>query len=413
MEIIIWVIGMKKKYFWILSGVVVLIIFLHFGKNQAVLMPDFVGKSIAEVEIFCKKNKLELQIEEVYDAQVEKGTVIGQSIAANEKIDEDVLRVVVSKEQNLEEVYQEYKVNELGKVPIMMYHGIHNVEDTDYVGGNVDKDGYQRTASAFRKDLEFYYQNNYRMIRLEDYIEGNITTELGKSPIVLTFDDGLENNFKVTGIDEDGELIIDPNCAVGILEEFKSKYPDYGVTATFFVNLELFSQPEYEEQMLNWLVEHGYDIGNHTASHADLSNTSLEETIKEIGSLYQKLDSMIDNRYVQIVALPFGLPYQETHSNFTAILDGVYQAFSYHTISTLRVGWESELSPFHKNFPKTYLKRIRAYDNNGEDFDIEYNFHLLESNRYISDGDSSTIVVPKGNEDQINDSLDKQIIIYE
>ena len=38
--------------------------------------------------------------------------------------------------------------------------------DTSYIGGNIDKDGYQRTSEAFINDLEFYYQNNYRMIRM-------------------------------------------------------------------------------------------------------------------------------------------------------------------------------------------------------------------------------------------------------
>lgn len=76
------------------------------------------------------------------------------------------------------------------------------------------------------------------MIRLNDYINGIVDVELGKSPIVLTFDDGLENNIKVTGLDSDGNIIIDPNSAVGILEEFKKKYPDFNVTATFFVMVD-------------------------------------------------------------------------------------------------------------------------------------------------------------------------------
>ena len=29
---------------------------------------------------------------------------------------------------------------------------------TGTVGGNVDKDGYNRTPESFRKDLEFYYE---------------------------------------------------------------------------------------------------------------------------------------------------------------------------------------------------------------------------------------------------------------
>ena len=116
----------------------------------------------------------------------------------------------------------------------MMYHGIREKtsSSTGTVGGNVDKDGYNRTPEAFRKDLESYYEKGYRMIRLDDYINGKVDVEYGKSPIILTFDDGNEDN-------------INKNIAVGILEEFKKKHPDANVTATFFVNGGIFNQSEY------------------------------------------------------------------------------------------------------------------------------------------------------------------------
>ena len=57
------------------------------------------------------------------------------------------------------------------------------------------------------------------------------------------------------------------------------------------------------------------------------------------------------------------------------------------------------------------MKRCRAYDNNGKDFDIEMVFNNLKNNRYISDGNAKTIVTSKDNESKIND-IDKEIIIY-
>ena len=49
----------------------------------------------------------------------------------------------------------------------MMYHGIREKteDNVETIGGNVDKDGYNRTPKAFRKDLEFYYEKNYRKRR--------------------------------------------------------------------------------------------------------------------------------------------------------------------------------------------------------------------------------------------------------
>lgn len=312
------------------------------------------------------------------------------------------------------EEYQNYKVNETGNIPVMMYHGIENLKDSDtaYTGGNVDIDGYQRTAESFRKDLEFYYENDYRMIRLKDYIQGEIDVEGGKSPIVLTFDDGIENNILVTGTDETGEIIIDPNSAVGILESFKEKYPDFNVTATFFVNGGLFRQTEYNEKILKWLVNNGYDIGNHTYSHVDFTTTTSTETMEEVGIIYETLDSIIPGEYVNILALPFGSPYSFDHENIPYILNAEYNGKTYTTACTLQVGWEADYSPFNNAFNSQFIKRIRAYDNDGESFDIEMNFNILKSNRYISDGDENTIVVPESAQEILGDTYNKEVKIY-
>ena len=391
---------------------VFLIIFLIsklFGKKiEENIMLDLTNYSMEEIKEFAKDNKLNLTIEEKYNKK-EKGKVISQSILKDSVINEnDDLIIYISKGID----YKELKVNELGNVPIMMYHGIHNVTDNKYTGGNVDIDGYQRTSEAFRKDLEFYYKNGYRMIRLNDYVNGVIDVEAGLSPLILTFDDGLSNNIKVTGLDENGEIIIDPNSAVGILEEFKKKYPDFNVTATFFVNGGLFNQKEYNEKILNWLINNGYDIGNHTYNHVDFTSVNSEKSVKEVGSLYNLLDKYIPGKYVNIIALPFGSPYSKKHENFSYIMSGTYEGKTYNTIAALRVGWEAEYSPFNKSFDSSFLKRIRAYDNNGTDFDIEMNFKILENNRYISDGDKNTITIPKDKENKLKNNYTLEVVTY-
>lgn len=372
------------------------------------LMINLSNKTLEEAKNYCEENNLVLEIEEEHNS-IKKGLVISQSILENTEIksgDSIVLKISLGLD------YESLAVNELGNVPIMMYHGIHNVTDNKYTGGNVDKDGYQRTAEAFRKDLEFYYQSGYRMIRLNDYVNGIIDVEAGFSPIILTFDDGLANNIKVLGLDENGEIIIDPNSAVGILEEFKKKYSDFNVTATFFVNGGLFNQAEYNEKILNWLVDNGYDIGNHSYSHADFTAISQQKAVQEVGSIYNLLDKYIPGKYVKIMAMPFGSPYSKSHENFSVILKGNYNGNYYETISALRVGWEADYSPFSTNFDRTFLKRIRAYDNNGVEFDIEMNFKILENKRYISDGDKNTIVIPQDKQKNLNDIYDLEVITY-
>lgn len=381
---------------YIYTIIIILLLIIAIPKKENKFKFNIENMDLEEINYYCKSNNLKCNIIYEYN-KIKKDSIINQNIPNDTKITKkENINITVSK--GMQELYEKYQVNELGRIPVMMYHGIHNIsnDETKYIGGNIDINGYQRTVEAFKKDLEFYYNNDYRMIRLNDYINGIIDVEIGKSPIVLTFDDGLKNNFNVLGLDEKGELIIDPNCAIGILEEYKKKYKDFNVTATFFLNGQLFEQEKYNDKILKWLIENGYDIGNHTYNHVDFSKINKEQTIKEIDEMYKKLDSIIQNKYVNIVALPFGSPYKIEHENFEHILKT-------NTISTLRVGWESDYSPFTKEFNKTFIKRIRAYDNNGKEFDIEHNFKMLEKTRYISDGDKELIVFKKENKSLFND----------
>ena len=390
-------------------------VFLIFNKDKEIYMIDVVNKNIDNVYELLDEYKLDIEVSYEYDDNIEKDNVISQSISKDMVINMgDKLSLVVSRGKLDLDKLESDGINELGKVPIMMYHGIKDMKniDTNYIGGNVDKDGYTRTAEAFRNDLELYYENGYRMVSLSDYINGDIDVEYGCSPIVLTFDDGNANNIKVTELDENGNIIIDPNSAVGILEEYKKKYHDYNVTAIFFVTNALFNQPEYNDKILNWLVDNGYEVGNHTQGHNNFTQIDSDKTQEVVGYMYNKLEGIIGDKYSKIVALPFGSPYNKSHNNYKYIINGSYDGVEYETIAALRVGWEPEVSPFNKDFDKTFLKRCRAYDNNGVDFDIEMTLRILDKNRYISDGDSRTIVTSSDNGDIINNSLDKELILY-
>ena len=389
----------KIKNFLILAIVIIfIIIIIPKGKNEeeVIVKKDLNTMTLDEIKAYGDENNIKVNTIYEYNIDVEKDKIISTKEENNE------INIILSKGDYDDSYFKEKNVNELGKVPIMMYHGIIDTEDNKYTGGNVDKNGYKRTAKAFREDLEFYYKNGYRMIRLEDYIHGIIDVPIGYSPIILTFDDGDADNCKVLGRNSDGSLQIDPNSAVGILEEFKKKYPDFGVTATFFVMNGIFNQSEYNKDIVNFMINNGYDIGNHTISHPDFTKISKEQSVKEVGKMYKTLDSYLGDKYVHIVALPFGSPYKKDHDNYSAILSGTYDGYEYKTEAALRVGWEPEVSPYNKNFDPTFLKRCRAYDNNGKEFDIEMVFKNLEKNRYISDGDKNRIVIPSSEQNNLN-----------
>ena len=371
--------------------------------------------TLEEANTFAKDKNIKININYDYSDTIEKDKIISQSIKEGDSLkDITELTIEVSLGKLDKEKLASDGINELGRVPIMMYHGIREKtkNSTGTVGGNVDKDGYNRTPEAFKKDLEFYYENGYEMIRLEDYINGKVTAGYGKSPIILTFDDGNEDNIRVTGLDDNGNIIIDKNSAVGILEEFKKEHKDVNVTATFFVNGGIFNQSEYNDKILKWMVENGYDIGNHTQTHLDIKKSSSDIVQKEIAYVYDELEKVIPGKYVKIIALPFGSPYVKSHDNFKYVLSSTYNNKTYETEAALRVGWEPEVSCFNKDFDKTFLKRCRAYDNNGKEFDIDMVFNsILKTTKYISDGNPDTIVVKEKDKDKLI-TTDKKIITY-
>ena len=314
------------------------------------------------------------------------------------------------------EKYRSAGVDELNSVPIMMYHRIFDMknEETGYTGGNVDPDGYNRTSEALEADLENFYQMGYRMIRLTDYIDGKIDTEFGYSPLILTFDDGIRD-VVLERFEDDGTPVFDPTCAIGILEKMKKKYPDYHVTATFFVNSGLFENGEDDRAVIKWLADNGYDVGNHTWNHANLRECSADEIEFQVGSIYKLLDEIIPGRYVNIVALPFGAPEQITDEEpqYQKIFKGTYEGFSYTSKASLLCGWTRSFSPFNKDIDFTAIRRIRGYDNNGKEFDIQDNFSALNAGtRYISDGNPDTIVIRKEDEEYLGNTFGHQVIIY-
>ncbi len=293
--------------------------------------------------------------------------------------------------------------NEIGEIMIVMYHGIG------------DKEGdWQRTPDNFRKDLEYMYQNGYRMISLNDYAKGIINTQAGYTPIILTFDDGRQNNFDIT--EENGEFVINPDCVVGILEEFKDKYPDFNVTASFFLNSNPFGQQEYVDYKLKWLVDNGYDVGNHTYTHDELENLNDEEIQSEIGSINNILHQYIPDYEVETLALPHGSNPKEEYASY--VLDGSYEGKNYKNIAVLDVGWRPAYSPFDTCTDFSSLYRVTGSEMNVQNCGIYDYFKQFEENKrekFVSDGNPNVVTIPKKYEEYINMDIvgDKILNIFE
>ena len=295
------------------------------------------------------------------------------------------------------------KVNELGKIMILMYHDIGEPEDI-----------WVRTPENFRKDLQTLYDKGYRAISMKDYIEGNIDTPPGTTPVVITFDDGTKGQFNI--LDEDGEFVINPDSAVGILEEFNKEHPDFGLKATFYVFYPTpFRQEQWITEKFQYLVERGMEIGNHCYNHENLRmdfNTKESrdaQFIQEaLGKNVKATQEILPGYEVDSLALPYGAsPKDEELYNY--VIKGSFEGTQYHNKAILLVGSNPARPSYHVNTNMAKIPRIRASEMETENtglYDwLEY-FDNHPEERYISDGDPSTISFPK----ELEEYLDKEKI---
>ncbi len=185
---------------------------------------------------------------------------------------------------------QEYQPNELGYVPVLMYHNIVQ-EYTDEERGDV----LFRTEAELRTDLQWLYDNNFYVVTMREYIDNRITAPAGKHPVVLTFDDSRPNQF-FYNIAADGSVTVDPHSAIAILEDFFASHPDFGHTALFAIlpiwcfDFEAPEQEPYCQQKLEWLVANGYEVANHTWDHQDLSNVDSDTFMQRVGDTIQFIE---------------------------------------------------------------------------------------------------------------------------
>lgn len=296
------------------------------------------------------------------------------------------------------------KANENGQVMILMYHGIGDTE-AEWV----------RTADNFRKDLQVLYDKGYRLISLKDYIENNIKVEAGYTPVILTFDDGNQNNFNI--IEENGEKKIDPNCAVGILEEFKKEHPDFGSGGSFFVYYPVpFRQKELIKEKFEFLINNGYDIGNHSYTHENLGKLSVEDVQKVLAKNVKSTQEYLPGYDVYALALPFGIG--PNGDNYKYAIQGEYEGVKYNHRAILRVGSNPAPSPVNVKFDPARLPRVRASEMNTAGVGLydwlEY-FDKKPEKRYISDGNPDTVAIPASEKENVDEGKlnGKELIIYE
>lgn len=297
-----------------------------------------------------------------------------------------------------------YRPNELGGIPIFMYHNI--VTDPTLEGH------LYRTTDELRADLQWLFENDFYLVGMNSIVYGRFDVPAGKHPVVLTFDDSSSMHFSfVMGPDgqpkrdANGDFVIDPDCAVGIIEAFAAEHPDFGRTAHFgTIPVFKFSWPEYEqdewyEAKVTWLVENGYEIGNHTSKHEDLNQATTEDFARSIAQPYIQISQFIDPNSpgfaMGVLTLPYGA-YEEGgwSGDKSAYLNTgyVWDGYEIQVQAAMLVCCGPAPSPFDMEYSRLWIPRIRGDD---PDFarlqeDMEKDWVLL----FTSDGNPDTVTVP-------------------
>jgi peptidoglycan/xylan/chitin deacetylase (PgdA/CDA1 family) len=264
---------------------------------------------------------------------------------------------------------------------------------------------WRRTPENFRNDLRMLYENGYYPVALQDLVNRRLNVPAGKTPFVLTFDDSSQGQLRF--LKQGDQWTVDPDCAVGIMEQFKKEHPDFPLTATFFVlpaikpGLRLFGQEEYIGAKLNYLVQHGYEIGNHSYWHQNLGKTDDEGVQKQLALAVKAIQSYVPGYNVRSLALPLGV-----HPKNRALeTNGEYQGTKYHHNVVLLVGSGPIPSPFSADFHPDRLERIQAGDTPWGPGAYVKLFKKDPTLRYFSDGDLGLLSVPKSRQASIDPSL--------
>jgi len=317
-----------------------------------------------------------------------------------------------------------YKPNEAGAVMVIMYHHINPKKPNNDMN---------RTPDQFRKDLQTLYDKGYRPVTLREFAENNMDVPAGKTPVVLTFDDSYISQFRYT---DPAGSVIDPNCAVGIMEEFSRQHPDWKPKATFFVlhggkNPPAFYQHGMTAQKFAYLLELGCEIGSHSLSHGNFRRMTPQRIMQEVAGSIKAIQEECPDAKITSLAVPYGNAPRDPAA-LQACISGKADGVEYRLSAVVMAAWRPTLAPITKRNLKTpfagqvaagnpyHIERIVPHPGKASTAGtLEYYLKFFDQNpalRYVSDGNPRVVAVPQGMaslvDEKIVKSMGKRLQVY-
>lgn len=286
----------------------------------------------------------------------------------------------------------ELPANELGRIPVLEYHRLGTPEGEWF-----------RTLDNFRKDLQSLYERGYRPVTMRQVMTGDIDLPRGTSPVVFTFDDASQGQFYLR---PDGS--IDPNTMVGAWSAFRERNPGWaggGVwcilpaaahPSNFFGETKDRETPREQREAnirkkMEWFVENGHEICNHTLYHARLDRGTDREVQDWLGVGEDSLKAYLPADYdVVTMALPLGMwPRNRELAWRGTYRDG--KTYAYEVV--MEVSGGPNVSPFDREWNAKSVDRFIVAPGALEG--LLARWERDPSNRYVSDGDPRTVTFPQ------------------
>ncbi len=168
------------------------------------------------------------------------------------------------------------------KIPILIYHSVRPINQND----SAELKAYEISPQLFERQLKYLKNNGFTAISLDDVANDlkNGTTTPGQKPVVLTFDDGWQNQYKY---------------AFPLLKK-------YGMQATFYIftnsiNKNHFLSTSNIEEMENA----GMIFESHSVSHPFFKNLQLDQVNIEMTNSKKTLEAIL-GKPVNHFASPYG-----------------------------------------------------------------------------------------------------------
>ena len=292
---------------------------------------------------------------------------------------------------------QSRPANELGRIPIVEWHQV------------VDADGsYKVSRQRFLAELTMLYERGYVPISLADYLDKHIDVPAGKSPVLFTFDDASPSQFRY--VLRNGQRVIDPTSAVGILLEFIRTHPGWKARGLFCAlpaasaGHAFFGEKGIDGQLSAWrfekvrfLAARGFELCNHTLWHAQLKKFSDAVVQEQLARGQLAIDSALPNYRVRGLALPYGIwPKNRAlaaSGSWTDRTSG--RTITYRHEAIFEVTGGPARSPYDPQFNARSLPRVPLQGGTKLQPTLDALDQPGPMARYVSDGNPATVARPR------------------